>query len=84
MKKKSQAEVDKWLIETHQNLPTWMLALRKLNVAAPVTNYKTTNMVFAKTDGNFRAACESAGIPPTRRQASKWRNKMGKAYAIRK
>lgn len=41
-----------------------------------------------KNDGvlnspQFKEACEKAGIPATRRQASKFRRKMGKAYLNR-
>ena len=81
LKKKSEAEFDKFLVELYNNLPAWMLTRRRSNVAAPKTKYDTTNTAFAKTDGNFRAACEKAEVKPTSRQASKWRNKMGKAYA---
>lgn len=33
-------------------------------------------------DDAFRKACERAEIEPTRRQASKWNNKKGKAYKM--
>lgn len=39
-----------------------------------------TNKEFAKTDGKFRDACAEVNIDPTKRQASKYRRKMGKAY----
>lgn len=42
-----------------------------------------SNLDFAHTDPLFRKACESAGIKPTKRQASKWRNKRGLAYLHR-
>jgi len=42
--------------------------------------YETTNATFAKNDGNFINACSKAGVQPTTRQASKWRNKTGLAY----
>jgi hypothetical protein len=38
-----------------------------------------TNKEFTK-DGRFIQACETAGVPATSRQASKFRNKKGKAY----
>lgn len=38
------------------------------------------NKDFAEKNVEFRDACESVGIPPTTRQASKWRNKRGLAY----
>lgn len=31
----------------------------------------------------FLKACETVGIEPTKRQASKWNNKKGKAYNAR-
>ena len=42
-----------------------------------------THAEFSKTDPMFKNACEKAGVEPTIRQASKWRNKKGKAYAAR-
>lgn len=42
-----------------------------------------TNREFAATDKEFREACERAGIPPSQRQASKWRLKDGKAYRMK-
>lgn len=39
-----------------------------------------TNAEFAKTDTKFTQACEKAGIKPTKRQASKWKMRKGKAY----
>ena len=41
------------------------------------------NREFAKTDEQFKAACEKAGVQPTPRQASKYRRKMGRAYNAR-
>lgn len=43
-----------------------------------------TNRNFADKDKEFFHACCEAGIPPTKRQASKYRNKMGKAYKVTK
>lgn len=34
-------------------------------------------------DKNFLAACEAAEVEPTKRQASKWNNRKGKAYAYK-
>jgi len=34
-------------------------------------------------DDKFKKACEAAGVPVTKRQASKWNNGKGKAYAFR-
>jgi len=39
-----------------------------------------TNKKFAAENQEFRSACEAASIEPSKRQASKWRNKKGKAY----
>lgn len=38
------------------------------------------NKTFAQTNTAFKTACENAGLPPTKRQASKFRNEYGKAY----
>jgi hypothetical protein len=35
-------------------------------------------------DPKFLKACEMAGIPPTRRQASKWLSGLGKAWKERR
>ena len=45
---------------------------------------EVTNATFATTDQALKAACAKAGIPVTTRQASKWRNKSGAAWAARK
>jgi hypothetical protein len=42
---------------------------------------KLTNTQFAKTCQSFIAACQRAGVEPTTRQASKFRNKKGSAFA---
>jgi len=42
---------------------------------------RPTNTMFAKDDKIFQEACKMAGIEPTPRQASKWRN--GKGFARR-
>jgi len=39
-----------------------------------------TNGEFANTNEEFRKACHAAGLEPTRRQASKFRLKFGRAY----
>lgn len=41
---------------------------------------EVTNAEFAKSNKEFITACEAVDIPPTLRQASKFRNKRGKAY----
>ena len=35
---------------------------------------------FSEGDKNFVEACEKAGLKPTRRQASKWLRRKGKAF----
>lgn len=44
--------------------------------------YVVTNSELADNE-LFRIACDLAGVQPTRRQASKWRNRKGKAYYFR-
>jgi len=39
-----------------------------------------TNLDFANANERFREMCQKAGCEPTRRQASKYMNKYGKAY----
>ena len=39
-----------------------------------------TNREFAKTDKDFKEACEAVEVQPTVRQASKWRRGKGKAW----
>lgn len=39
-----------------------------------------TNREFAEQNQEFREACYKAGITPTARQASKFRNRHGKSY----
>lgn len=45
-------------------------------------NGRMTNAEFAETDQEFKAACQAAGIPATRRQASKWKLKFGRAWKV--
>ena len=42
--------------------------------------YEQCNDAFAKTNQEFQDACSKVDVKPTRRQASKWRRKLGKAY----
>jgi hypothetical protein len=42
-----------------------------------------TNKEFAKSDQKFIDDCQKANVEPTARQASKYRMKKGKAYAVR-
>lgn len=39
-----------------------------------------TKAEFAEQDAKFKEACTKANIPNTKRQASKWRRKLGTAY----
>lgn len=45
--------------------------------------YGDSNKKMAENDKIFRKACELAGVQPTKRQASKWRNHRGRAYDYR-
>jgi len=40
---------------------------------------RQTNQDFSRTDRVFKMACELAGVEPTSRQASKFRNRKGTA-----
>jgi hypothetical protein len=42
------------------------------------------NKKFAETNIEFRKSCELAGITPTARQGSKFRNGKGTAYRFKK
>ena len=42
----------------------------------------TTNEMFAVQDQAFKDACETAGVKPTKRQASKFRNAYGAAARV--
>ena len=42
-----------------------------------------TNREFAQSNQEFRDACQKVGLPPTTRQASKWRLGLGKAWENR-
>lgn len=46
--------------------------------AAANAQGKTSNAVFASQDTAFQEACKAVDIPPTARQASKFRNGYGK------
>lgn len=43
-----------------------------------------TNREFAEKDRNFQKACEAAGIPPTKRQASKYLRGIGLTQKIKR
>ena len=54
---------------------------RKAAKKRSVQSYRgLSNADFVKQDDNFKAACMKVSIPPTIRQASKFRNKKGLAY----
>lgn len=42
-----------------------------------------THKEFAETDDFFKKCCEAAGVPNTKRQASKYKMGKGKAFAKR-
>ena len=42
--------------------------------------YEIHNEKFARENNEFQSACDKAGVKPTARQASKFRNKKGRAY----
>ena len=46
-------------------------------------HWKLTNKEFAGQIKSFCAACQAAGLKPTKRQASKWRRKCGMAFAMK-
>ena len=41
---------------------------------------RVDHSVFCKENIRFKDACSKVGIEPTKRQASKWRNRKGLAY----
>lgn len=45
---------------------------------------RLTNRKFAEQDQAFIEACAVAGIESTKRQASKWRNRQGRAWKFAK
>ena len=56
-------------------------ARRKANAEFAKKRFRgISNADFAKTDQAFKTACEKTNTQPTSRQASKWRQKTGKAY----
>ena len=44
-------------------------------------NGGVSNRDFSKEHGQFKACCEAAGVDPSPRQASKFRNRHGAAFA---
>ena len=50
----------------------------------PVNHPRQPNAVFAASNATFRAWCETAGIKPTSRQASKYRRGQGLAFSLRR
>jgi len=42
--------------------------------------FEIHNEQFAKENQEFQTACQAAGVKPTARQASKFRNKKGRAF----
>ena len=43
--------------------------------------HANSNRNFAEFNKEFRLACDRAGVKPTKRQAAKWRQARGQAYA---
>lgn len=53
--------------------------LRRMIIAG--TNHEgMSNREFAEKNSTFRLQCEAAGVQRTKRQASKYRRKLGKAF----
>jgi hypothetical protein len=48
--------------------------------AGTIDPNRQTDREFAEKNGKFREACEAAGVKPTKRQAAKFRRKIGSAY----
>ena len=48
------------------------------------TGNRMNHKEFARTNKYFQDCCEVAKVPPTKRQASKFRTKRGTAYEIGK
>ena len=59
----------------------------KVSPADPTLHHRDMvgngNAMFAKLNDKFRAACEKAGVQPTRRQAAKWNKGFGSAWKNR-
>jgi len=46
----------------------------------PIHSKSPTAKELAATDGNFKKACEMAGVEPSIRQSRRFRNKQGSAF----
>lgn len=68
------------LIQRHESLNP---GKRKLVATEPAEYPEVTNAMFARNDKMFHACCSEAGVESTPRQASKYRNGKGLAYAHR-
>ena len=55
-------------------------SLPKVSSPGHSHKYEVHNEQFAKENAEFQSACQKVDIKPTTRQASKFRNKRGKAY----
>jgi hypothetical protein len=55
-------------------------SLPKVSSPGHSHKYEVHNGTFAKENAEFQAACSKVDVKPTTRQASKFRNKRGKAY----
>lgn len=57
-----------------------MATTDRITASRRTMRHALTNAEFAVKNTAFRALCESAGVEPTPRQASKFRRKAGKAW----
>jgi hypothetical protein len=64
----------------HVNLTPEKAAKHAKAERTKTQKFEQSNRVFAAENKAFRAACSEAGVEPTKRQASKYRNKLGVAY----
>lgn len=76
---RSQALIGLGAADTHALKLAWERGAR-WDAKGNILRAATTHREFARSNGEFVAACELAGISPTPRQASKFRNGWGKAY----
>jgi hypothetical protein len=65
-----------------RNSKEWKMENRKTEHKEKPKKYDKTNAEFAN-DGGFIDSCTRGMVKPTPRQASKFRNKRGAAYAAR-
>ncbi len=56
--------------------------VRRKMIAAGTNHEGQSNREFAEKNEIFQLFCAEAGVQSTKRQASKYRRKMGKAYSL--